>query len=186
VDDVVCAVPYREEGLIDEASKYSTVYEGSEHNVLLRYLNAALRHGADVVMRVTGDCPLISPELCGDVLAKLKGEGAEYASNLMPRTFPKGLDCEAFPMDVLQAAHITATSNEEREHVTPWMQRADLKRVNVASPWPLDGRLTLDTWDDYKTICAAFDHDADERLRPDGSSRTFIPPACGAWSGSKH
>ncbi len=154
VDEVVCAIPAGEDNLLVEASKYASVYQGSEHNVLGRYLGAAIEHDADVIMRVTGDCPLICPELCGDVLSVLKE--ADYASNVHPRTFPRGYDCEVFTMRLLLKANEHATL-DEREHVTPWMQKNAANQVNYASPWPLDGRLTLDTEDDYKVICAAFD-----------------------------
>jgi spore coat polysaccharide biosynthesis protein SpsF (cytidylyltransferase family) len=146
-----------------EAACYAKVYRGHEYDVLSRYLGAARAYDADIIMRVTGDCPLISPSLCADVLAALKGN--DYASNILPRTFPKGFDCEVFTMGTLQAADIHTVDNE-REHVTPWMQRADIRRANVANKWKLDGRLTLDTEDDYRTIRAAFGHEADQRLRP--------------------
>jgi spore coat polysaccharide biosynthesis protein SpsF (cytidylyltransferase family) len=132
--------------------------------VLSRYCGAAVTHDAEIVMRITADCPLLSPELCAEVLRGLKESGAAYASNILPRTFPKGFDCEAFTLHTLWQADRN-TVGEEREHVTPWMQQNASSKVNVASPWPLDGRLTLDTWDDYKTICAAFGHEAPEHLR---------------------
>jgi spore coat polysaccharide biosynthesis protein SpsF len=159
VDEVVCAIP-ADAPLLQEAAKYCSVFVGSEHDVLRRYAEAASKHDADIVMRITGDCPLISPELCGEVLAKFKREGADYASNIEPRTFPKGLDCEVFSRNLLFLAN---DEDHEREHVTTWMRNAQpwtgVKRVYVASPWPMDGRLTLDTEDDYRTICAAFGHE---------------------------
>lgn len=128
---------------------------------------AAELHNADLVMRITGDCPLISPELCGAVLQKLKDETADYASNIDPRTFPQGMDCEVFTMELLKWAAATSSHPEDREHVTPMMRRPSeyIKRVNVASPWRMDGRLTLDTEDDYRVICAAFGHEAYHDLR---------------------
>jgi spore coat polysaccharide biosynthesis protein SpsF len=161
VDEVVCAVPRGDANLIEEASKYATVYEGSEHDVLARYVGAALEHDADIVMRITGDCPLISPALCGSILGAL--EDADYCSNVCPRTFPKGFDCEVFTTSLLLEAHANATG-EDREHVTPWMQQHAANKVNYLSPWQLDGRLTLDTEDDYKVICAAFGHEPYQRL----------------------
>jgi spore coat polysaccharide biosynthesis protein SpsF len=169
VDEVVCAIPSREFKLADECLKFVSVMYGSESDVLERYCEAAESCGADIIMRITGDCPLISPELCGEVLATFKREGADYASNIEPRTFPKGLDCEVFSRNLLFLAN---DEDHEREHVTTWMRSArpwtGVKRVNVASPWPIDGRMTLDTMDDYKTICAAFGHepyDTYKRLR---------------------
>lgn len=159
IDDVVCAIPATSDNeiLAQVAIGYAHVHRGSEHDVLARYHSAALEHGADIVMRVTGDCPLISPELCGAVLDKLMFAEAEYASNIEPRTFPQGMDCEVFTMNTLTAAHSLAEP-DEREHVTTWMRRAEIDRVHVTSKWSIEGRLTLDTEDDYKTICAYFGH----------------------------
>lgn len=155
VDEVVVATP-------DWAiARYCPreAFLGSEDDVLERYYQAAIATKAYVIVRITADCPLLSPELCGEVLAALKRSNADYSSNVMPRTFPKGFDCEAFTMATLNNAHDNSFG-PEREHVTPWMQHdPSVKRVNVRSPWQMDGRLTLDTEDDYKTICAAFGHE---------------------------
>jgi spore coat polysaccharide biosynthesis protein SpsF len=166
VDEVICAIPDTDENAELEhiASFNAGVVRGPEHDVLGRYCIAADKAQADIIVRVTGDCPLISPELCGAVLEKLKTEDAEYASNIEPRTFPQGMDCEAFTMNTLAAAHCLAKP-DEHEHVTTWMRRADVDRVHVVSPWPLEGRLTLDTEDDYRTICAYFGHEPYQHLR---------------------
>lgn len=168
VDEVVCAIPVSKENdkLACEAARYVRLYNwsGEENDVLGRYWGAAKFFEARTIVRVTGDCPLISPELCGEVIRKLHSERADYASNIEPRTFPKGLDCEAFTILTLRQANHEANPNE-REHVTTWMRRADIKRVNVASPWPIDGRMTLDTEADYQAIRAAFGHEPRKRLR---------------------
>lgn len=148
-----------------EASKFCDIYGGHPTDVLDRYLACAGFYVADIIIRITGDCPLISPELCGAVLSALKRYEADYASNIEPRTFPKGLDCEAFTMEALKVAD-RLTFGGEREHVTPWLRRANMKRVNVASPWPIEGRLTLDTEDDYRNLCVHFGHAPYERVRP--------------------
>jgi spore coat polysaccharide biosynthesis protein SpsF len=173
VDEVVCATP--DVKIAQECNRLGFVWHNGapEADVLGRYYAAAVEHRADIIMRITGDCPLIGPELCGEVLGALKRTWsdyefrfkADYASNIMPRTFPKGFDCEAFTRGTLERAHWEAKEPYDREHVTSWMQRADIKRANVASPWPMDGRLTLDTEDDYKVICAAFGHEPYQRLR---------------------
>ncbi len=144
-----------------EAKKYAAIFKGPEHDVLDRFFGAAQAYSADIVMRITGDCPLISPPLCGSVLAALTRKRVDYASNIEPRTFPKGLDCEAFTFEALTKAHKLCV---DREHVTTWM-RKHVKRTNVANNWPIDGRLCLDTEDDYKVICAAFGHEPYSSLR---------------------
>jgi spore coat polysaccharide biosynthesis protein SpsF (cytidylyltransferase family) len=163
IDEVVLAVPDTKENepLARLAGQGLSVHCGSEHDVLDRYCTAALGR-ANVVMRITADCPLISPELCGAVLSKLLGERADYASNIEPRTFPQGLDCEVFTWDLLDRAF----KYRPDEHVTTWMRIAPgVKRVYVTNPWTIEGRLTLDTEDDYRTICAYFGHKPYETSR---------------------
>ena len=167
IDYVACTVPTDDDKLAYEAFNYADVIRGPEHDVLLRYMLAATELEADVVMRITADCPLLSPELCGAVLDRLGRESAEYASNIDPRTFPQGMDCEVFTYDLLKRADEQAGS-DEREHVTTWMRRNDVRRTNVSSPWKIDGRLTLDTIDDYRTISAFFGHKPFEHLRKAG------------------
>ncbi len=164
VDQVVCTVPTDDDRLAREAFKYCDVMRGPENDVLLRYLLAATECEADVIMRITADCPLLSPGVCGAVLEKFFADKADYASNVHPRTFPQGYDCEVFSYDLLRRADEGA-SERQREHVTTWMLGASAKRVNLTAPWSMNGRLTLDTLDDYRTICAAFGHKPFEHIR---------------------
>lgn len=170
VDEVVCAIPDTEENNILEniAGKSVRVVRGPEDDVLLRYRQAAAEADADIIMRITGDCPLLSPKVCAAVLNLLRSEHADYASNVHPRTFPKGMDCEVFTRGTLVRAEEKAYRAEEREHVTTWMTRANIKRANLLNPYPMDGRLVLDTWRDYWNVCASFEDRTDEvvqRLR---------------------
>lgn len=168
IDRVACAIPDTAENdmlvpVIEACGAYCS--RGPEDDVLKRYRCASLVLGADIVMRITADCPLLSPELCSEVLKAHSRSDADYASNIQPRTFPKGLDCEVFTHYLLCRANL-ATDGEDREHVTPWMRKSKaVKRDNVESPWRMDGRLCLDTEDDYKVICAAFGHDPYQHLQ---------------------
>ena len=159
IDEVCVATP--DHKIADTIDGLCHVVFGPEHDVLKRYVIAAVMTNASIVMRITADCPLLSPQLCGAVLDHL-GD-ADYCSNVHPRTFPQGMDCEVFTREILKRAHREALPTD-REHVTTWMLRSPIKRSNLASPWKLDGRLTLDTEDDYRTICAAFGHAPFERL----------------------
>ena len=167
VDEVVCATTMlaTDQVLADEAAKYCKVVTGSENDVLWRYLYTAQLVGADIIMRITGDCPLISPELCGQVLEDFKATEADYGSNIEPRTFPRGLDCEVFTFDILKRAHEHATVHEGREHVTPWIQANARKKVSVQSKWHLEGRLCIDTKSDYEVIRAHFDNEPYQHIR---------------------
>jgi spore coat polysaccharide biosynthesis protein SpsF len=98
---------------------------GSESDVLDRFRAAAAAARADVVVRVTGDCPLIDPGVLDDAVTLFLAEGAKgYGSNCNPeRTFPRGLDVEVFSREALEEAAREAKSPAEREHVTPYLIR---------------------------------------------------------------
>jgi spore coat polysaccharide biosynthesis protein SpsF (cytidylyltransferase family) len=185
VNQVVCTVPTHDIEVAKEAAKLCAVTSGPEADVLHRYYSAAYVYSADNILRITADCPLISPELCGAVLGRLIYDYADYASNVHPRTFPQGYDCEVFTRDLLNRAEKEA-DEDDREHVTTWMLREPgVKRVNVASPWTMEGRLTLDTEDDYKTICAYFSKPA-ERLLPSRSAPDPLRADEGKGANGKH
>lgn len=161
-DIVVCAVPdeVASADIEAEARRAGAVtFRGSESDVLGRYLGAARSVDADVVMRVTSDCPLIDPDVCGETLALRHREDAAYAANNFTRTYPHGLDCEAFTTAALAEADQTTQEPYDREHVTPWLRRAPhLKRVNLAAPdasYAAD-RWTLDFPEDLAFIQAVF------------------------------
>jgi glutamate-1-semialdehyde 2,1-aminomutase/spore coat polysaccharide biosynthesis protein SpsF len=159
---VVCAIPDTPEDdvLVPLAKRAGAVVtRGSGPDVLARYATAASAVGADVVMRVTSDCPLIDPAVCDDVLALRARHRADYACNNMPRSFPHGLDCEAFTAAALAACAATATEREQREHVTPWLRtHPAMKRVSLPGPGKLaaDLRWTLDYPEDYAFFTRLF------------------------------
>lgn len=170
VDEVVCATVEGPDGDAVAALAQTlgvTVYRGSEKDVLARYHGAAHAVNADIVLRVTSDCPLIDPEVCAAVL-KLRAEAeADYAANNMPPSWPHGLDCEAFTIDTLDEAIATATAAEDHEHVTPWIRRnRAYNRINLPGPGgELTGlRWTLDYPEDLAFLRALYD-----RL-PEGSA----------------
>jgi spore coat polysaccharide biosynthesis protein SpsF len=102
-------------------------FRGSEHDVLARYLGAAAEAEADVVVRVTADCPLHDPDVVDRVVEALVPED-DYASNMIDRTYPVGLDTEVMWRDTLERVGRLATSSDAREHVTwfPRFERPDL------------------------------------------------------------
>jgi UDP-2,4-diacetamido-2,4,6-trideoxy-beta-L-altropyranose hydrolase len=135
------------------------VYRGDESDVLMRYLGAARMVDAEIIMRVTSDCPLIDPALCEAVLALRAEADAGYASNNMPRLFPHGLDCEAFTREALEQAAADATEGYDREHVTPWIRRsAEIRHANLVGPgWPANQhRWTLDYPEDFTFFSELF------------------------------
>ena len=95
-------------------------FRGDEADVLDRYYHAALQFKADVIVRITADCPLIEPALI-DQMLKIYAEGqtCDYVSNTNPpRTFPRGLDAEIMSFSALQTAWREDKSPDWREHVT--------------------------------------------------------------------
>lgn len=105
-------------------------YRGDEHDVLSRFVGAARQAQADVIVRVTADCPLIDPQVSDRVISELLTHAGEcdYASNVLQRTYPRGLDVEAFFWDTLLRMDRLAHSQPAREHVTllPRSERAGL------------------------------------------------------------
>jgi spore coat polysaccharide biosynthesis protein SpsF len=134
------------------------LFRGSEEDVLDRYYEASLSYPCDVVVRVTADCPLVDPGIVDEVVrAVWRSPAADYASNVIdPRTFPRGLDVEAFTPDALAAAWRQDRSGW-REHVTPFLYRnPDRFRLRrVAHPEDLSRyRWTLDTPADLAALRA--------------------------------
>jgi spore coat polysaccharide biosynthesis protein SpsF len=102
-----------------------TCCRGSENDVLSRYVEAARVCRADIVIRITADCPMIDAEITDQVIKELIDHtgSCEYACNILERTYPRGLDVEALTRDALERCHREATSAEDREHVTLFIRR---------------------------------------------------------------
>ncbi|HVN56304.1 MAG TPA: glycosyltransferase family protein [Anaerolineaceae bacterium] len=101
------------------------VFRGSAFDVLDRYYQAALQVGADVVVRITGDCPLIDPGEIDHVVEEFFARGVDFAANRLPppwkRTYPIGLDTEVCSFAALERAWREAEEKFEREHVMPYL-----------------------------------------------------------------
>ena len=158
-DEVMLAVTTNpdDDPLVDLARRLGLRWHrGSEHDVLERYAGAAREAGADVVVRVTSDCPLIDPVETDAVIAALEDEPCDYASNILERTLPRGLDAEALWRDVLERVERLATSTPAREHVTWFVhsERPDLFVLRPVRP-PYDAadlRWTVDTPQDLALV----------------------------------
>ena len=136
------------------------IYQGSENDVLDRYYQAALKQKSDVIVRITGDCPLIDPEIVDLVINAYKSTDADYVSNIDPPTYPDGLDVEVFSFDALEVAWEMAQSRFDREHVTPYIRNSDqFKTHNVVSDKDFSNeRWTVDEVEDYNVIQGIFNH----------------------------
>lgn len=123
VNEIVIATTTKEEDRI--ISRFANdfgvkSFAGSEEDVLDRYYQAAKRCEADVIVRITSDCPLIDPEVVDKVIAfYLKNRGTkDYVSNCLRRSYPRGLDTAVFCFEVLEMAWQQSKEPYQREHVT--------------------------------------------------------------------
>ncbi|WP_075792945.1 aminotransferase class III-fold pyridoxal phosphate-dependent enzyme [Massilia putida] len=96
--------------------------QGSENDVLHRFLCAAEQVEADVIVRITGDCPLVDPALVDEAIRRFKQAQVDYFSNVAPPTFPDGLDIEVFKYAALARAARETDKPFDREHVTPYLR----------------------------------------------------------------
>ena len=133
-------------------------FRGSEQDVLSRYLGAARESQADIVVRITADCPLIDPEQTDRVIHELESHATEcdYAANTIKRTFPRGMDAEALFGDTLERLGRLGYSQPAREHVTFFLleERPDLFLIRSVTDTEdnSDLRWTVDTMEDMTMV----------------------------------
>jgi len=142
-------------------------FRGSEDDVLDRYYGAATAHAADVVVRITSDCPLIEPAVIDMVVAAFLRERPDYASNVHERSFPRGLDVEAMSMAALEIAHREARAEYQRAHVTPYLYQNPerFRLISVRGDADYSAyRWTVDTPEDLALVRAIY-----QRLGADGA-----------------
>ncbi len=164
LDEVVVATTENDEdqALVDFcAGAGVSCWRGDETDVLSRYLGAARAFGAGAVVRVTSDCPLIEPRLIDRVVGLLQGGGCDYASTTLQRTYPRGLDVEAFTMASFERLAGEAREEYERVHVTPrYYRNPDLFRLSgiEAERDYSDLRWTVDTPEDIALVREIYAH----------------------------
>lgn len=136
------------------------IFQGSENDVLGRYLDAARTYEADVIVRVTGDCPLIDPEIIDEVIEIFLKSNVDYASNILPPSYPDGLDVEVFKFNALLSSSIATNEKSDREHVTPYIRRSDdYSKVNILNNEDLSNeRWTVDEPEDLALIQDIFEN----------------------------
>lgn len=154
---VIATTPYGNEGIVNLCNELGIDYFiGSESDVLARYYHAALKYEADVVVRITSDCPLIDPVIINNIIQMYLDNEYDYVSNTQLRTFPRGMDTEVFSMEILTEAFMNASLEYEREHVTPYFYLNSTK-YNIGQYTLERGdqsnlRLTVDTPEDLELI----------------------------------
>ena len=166
LDEIVIATTTesRDEAIVELCSSRGLAHvRGSEDDVLDRYYEAARKYDADIVVRITSDCPLIEPEIIDLVVQELLKDGSlDYVSNtLPPRTFPRGIDVEAMTFKTLKRAWQEDKNPAWREHVTPYIYRTPEKfRLKaVTNEKDLSHmRWTIDTWEDLEFVRRIYIH----------------------------
>jgi glutamate-1-semialdehyde 2,1-aminomutase len=163
VDQIIVATSGDERNLplVEHVRKLGYACEqGSENDVLDRYVQAAKKHQADVVVRITGDCPLVDPDLVDEAIRLFKNTDLDYLCNNYPPSYPDGLDIEICTFKSLEKAWQETNEPFDREHVTPYLRKPgkfniDTKHNNKdlsALRW------TVDEPADFTVIEKVFQH----------------------------
>jgi glutamate-1-semialdehyde 2,1-aminomutase len=163
VDQIIVATSIHERNLplVTHVQKLGYVCEqGSEDDVLDRYLQAAKAHQSDVIVRITGDCPVVDPELVDEVIRGFKAANVDYFSNIDPPTYPDGLDIEVFTVKALEKASTETSDPFDREHVTPYLRKLGKYKTEAMhhSEDLSFLRWTVDELDDFEVIEKVFKH----------------------------
>lgn len=163
IDQIVVAtsVDPRNQPLVEHVRKLGYICEqGSENDVLDRFVQAAKNNQADVVVRITGDCPLVDPALVDEVICGFKSAGVDYFSNVSPPTYPDGLDIEVFSFRAMEQANRESDKPFDHEHVTPYLREAGrFKTAAMQNDEDLSAlRWTVDEPADFAVIEKVFRH----------------------------
>jgi len=165
IDDIIIATTIldKDDVIEQEAIKYGAkVFRGSEEDVLSRYYYAAKENNADIVIRITSDCPLIDSNVIDEIIRYYLNNDYEIVTNagsdLSQRTYPRGLDTEIFSFQMLENAFSKAKQKYQREHVTPHIyENSDKIYFYKNSIDYSKYRWTLDTEEDYELINIIYD-----------------------------
>lgn len=142
-------------------------FRGSMEDVLDRVLRAAQSVDADVIVEITGDCPLTDPGIVDQAVEFFLGNKYDYVSNVLQLTYPLGIAVQVFPVKVLEEVSRLTQDPADREHVSLYIyehpERYALHNIESGLPEKYRNyRLTVDTSEDFALICAIF-----EALYPD-------------------
>ncbi|MGN8645696.1 cytidylyltransferase domain-containing protein [Gracilibacillus sp. HCP3S3_G5_1] len=159
LDEIVVATTNerKDDAIVDFCQQEKIHYvRGSEKDVLGRYVKAAKEAQADVIVRLTGDCPLIDVQTIDQVIGEfVSNQNADYVSNVMERSYPRGYDIEVFSRQTLEHLDRIASRNSDREHVTTYIRDYphQFHIVNVRHHTNYSTyRLTVDTIEDFQLI----------------------------------
>ncbi len=159
--EIILAIPdSRENDALERLAVRNGVgcSRGDEFDVLSRFYAAATAFEAEIIVRITGDCPLIDPSLVDEAISLLILEQLDYVNTDLQ--FPDGLDVEVFTIDALSRALEQTSDQFDREHVTPFIRRDDRNRIGqIHNSSDLSSiRITLDEQSDLEVIKSVFEH----------------------------
>lgn len=163
LDEIVLATSQepRNKSLIDHVRSlgYRCV-QGSEDDVMARYMLASEESAADVIVRITGDCPLVDPALVDQAITRFHAADVDYLSNVKPATFPDGLDIEVFRSSALRQAVLETKKDFDHEHVTPYLRESGrFSQASFDNTEDLSGlRWTVDESADFAVIERVFEY----------------------------
>ncbi|KAF3362075.1 hypothetical protein PHSC3_001386 [Chlamydiales bacterium STE3] len=161
---VIATTKLPEDDLIEQLAndQQVSIFRGSEDDVLERYLLAAREVQADVIVRITSDCPLMDPEIVDKGIGLFLSHFPQYdyVSNTLYRTYPRGMDVEVFSMKALETAALLARNPAEREHVTLYLvnhpERFSLSNFTCSQNHAFY-RWTVDTEEDFRLVSQLFE-----------------------------
>lgn len=158
---VATSIDQRNQPLVEHVQQLGFVCEqGSENDVLERYVQAAEKHQADVVVRITGDCPLVDPALVDKCIREFSRQKVDYFSNISPPTYPDGLDIEVMQFSALKQAADKTKKPFDHEHVTPYIRESNVySKAALQNNEDLSSlRWTVDDPEDFEVITNVFSY----------------------------
>jgi len=171
IDEIVVATTILDEdaAICDLCDEYRfACFQGRIDDVLDRYYRLASIYKMDNIVRITGDCPVIDPEVIDQVISKFLETGADYTSNIFPkRTYPRGLDTEVMTFKALERVWMAARKPSHREHVTTYI-RDNPKEFNISSisikEDHSDLQWSVDTSEDFGRVQSIYEHFKHDRF----------------------
>lgn len=159
-DIVIATTTNQTDDIVSDYAEKNNIkcYRGSEHNVLSRFYDAALKYKLDIIVRVTSDCPLIDPHLIRNGVEKYIQMNNQnlYMGNAIERTFARGFDFEIFSFQSLKAAYDNAKEDSDLEHVTPYIWKNKSGKIDFyhikQQVNNSNLRITVDTPEDFELI----------------------------------
>ena len=165
IDDIILATSNLDkDNELVEVVKSSgfAVFRGDENDVLKRYKETNDMYNGNVIIRITGDCPLIDPLIVDNVVSNFLINNFDYVRLDVPDSFIRGFDVEVFSREALEKTFYTAKEEQYREHVTFYMYKHPkefkIGYVKGNDLYKKDYRLCVDTPDDFEVVTRIFKH----------------------------